>query len=309
MILSVCLNPAIDKTYSIDHFVKGKVSRVASMNSQPGGKGINVARVAKELGASSIVTGFVGGSSGHYLKNGLYEIGIEHQFVDVQGETRTCLNVIDKKNGSSTEILEQGPIINQTSIDQLKDEVMQFSRGSKVIVMSGSLPSGVPATMYAELLTMLQTANVPVLLDTSGEALSYGIRAAPFFVKPNEHEIKALSGKAVKDDNRHIQSIHWLLEQGISCPVISLGKQGAYAGNQNKLFRIKPPEVKAVNSVGSGDAFVAGMAVGIANGYSIEDCFRWAAAAGAANTLSFGAGVVRRKDVNALLSEVGITQL
>jgi tagatose 6-phosphate kinase len=308
MIATVTLNAAIDKTYYLDHFEYAKVSRIQRMHAVPGGKGINVARVIHQLGGDVISTGFIGGKNGEFIENELKKQGIPHDFIKVDGESRLCLNVINHSNHTSTELLEPGPTLNDESLEEMKNHIRDISRNSKIIVLSGSLPLGVSLSYYAELIQISKKEGARVFLDTSSDALLRGIHAKPFLIKPNQDEVKKISNTEF-DERTLNDKIMELMMQGISSVVVSLGSQGSIAGYSGRLFRIKAPLIEAVNTVGCGDSFIAGMAFACDRGDDIEVCFRLATAVGTANALTYEAGHIRIEDVKRLLPQVEMQQI
>lgn len=309
MITTVTLNAAIDKTYYTGRFELGTVTRVGEMISMPGGKGINVARVVRLLGGSVIASGFVGGFNGEYMVSELGKQGINADFVRVEGESRLCLNIIDTYNRVSTELLEQGPAISPEQALEMKDKIADLAAKSSIVVLSGSLPKGVSVSFYAELTAELNRLGVKVFVDTSGDALLEAVKAKPFFIKPNEHEVEKLLGKRIEHESELHACIRELLASGISCVAVSLGEAGSIAGYGGELFRIRAPRIEAVNTVGCGDSFVAGMALALSNNEPIEECLRLATASGTANALMPGAGVVDPDTVHSLLEHVQISKI
>ncbi|GAA3400853.1 1-phosphofructokinase [Paenibacillus hodogayensis] len=305
-ITTVTLNAAIDKTYVMDAFPLGKVSRVAEMISVPGGKGINVARVAGQLGSQVRATGFVGGSNGDYIVKELTKTGLANDFVKVDGESRLCLNMIDKTAGTSTELLEPGPVVREEHLEAIREKVRQLAADSSIVALSGSLPKGAPAALYAELIHIARSAGATVLLDTSGDALVEGVKAKPFLIKPNEDEVGKLIGRKPERESDLYAGVLQLLEQGVGCVAVTLGAEGALAGYAGTLYRIRAPRIEAVNPVGSGDSFVAGMAAALAAGEPVLRALCLATACGTANALNPQAGDVRTEDVQRLLAEVAV---
>lgn len=309
MITTVTLNAAIDKTYYLPRFELSKVSRVQKMYALPGGKGINVARVLNQLGENTLVTGYVAGKNGEFIENELDKQGISHDFVKVDGESRLCLNIIDESNNSSTELLEQGPVIDVQKVEEMRQRIRQLSQRSKIVVFSGSIPLGVPTNMYKDLIAIAKSEGAKVFLDTSGDALLAGIQAKPFLIKPNEDEVQKILGRKLeKKEDLYESMIEWM-NQGISSVVVSLGVEGSIAGFQGELYRVKTPTIQAVNTVGCGDSFVAGMAAAMVKGENILDSLRLATAAGAANALTQEAGNLRLEDLQRLLQQVEIFQI
>ena len=301
MITTVTLNAAIDKTYYLDDFTTGQVWRVKSMRSVPGGKGINVARVIQQLGKSSFITGIVGGNNGEFICTELDHQGLQHEFIKVSGESRINLNIMEKANGSSTEILEPGPTIESDTIDQLKMLLKTATRVSKVFVFSGSLPPGAPVDLYRELIEAVQEEGAQAILDTSGHALVEGLKAKPYMIKPNEDEMRMLTGLDTVNEHQLFESIRQLMGRGIACVAVSLGARGAAVGFAKQLFLVHAPQIQANNPVGCGDSFTAGFAVGLESDLPIETCLLMAAAAGAANAMTEEAGNIRIVDYERFL--------
>lgn len=309
MITTVTLNAAIDKTCFLGSLQIGQVNRVPVMHTVPGGKGINAARVAHLLGGPVLVTGFTAGYNGAYIEMELAKQGILHDFVRVEGESRVSLNIIDNYNGTTTEILEQGPTVNMDDILAIKDKVRQLAQHSSVLAICGSLPAGAPDTLYADFVEIAQAEGAKVLLDASGEALVQGIKACPFFVKPNEHEVEALLGGKPEQESDLFDLIRHLLSEGIRCVAVSLGSRGALCGWEDGLYRIRIPEVKTINTVGCGDSFVGGMAFGLYREERMETCLRYAATAGTADAMSEQAGSIDLDHFKDVLRQISIEPL
>lgn len=308
MITTVTLNAAIDKTYYLNNFVYSSVMRVKHIHSVPGGKGINVARVIHQLGGDVLTTGFIGGKNGEFIENELTKQGIRHDFIKILGESRLCLNIIDESNGTSTELLEPGPEIKKDCLIEMKKHISNLSKRSKVLVFSGSLPIGSPFDFYHELIQISKSEGAKVFLDTSGEALIKGIESHPFLIKPNKEEVSNLLKSSIDQQGLYMK-IKEMNAGGIACVVVSLGAEGALVGYAGCLYRIKAPLVSAVNTVGCGDAFMAGMAFAYSKGDQMEDCLKYATAVGAANALTYEAGNIRKEDVRYLVTQVQIENI
>lgn len=307
MITTVTLNAAIDKTYSVKSFEMDRVSRVSDMIAVPGGKGINVARVARLLGEPVTAAGFVAGFNGQFIRSGLDTEGIPHDFTEVPGESRLCLTVLDADNGTQTELLEPGPAIAESSLQSLKEKVKALAGRSTHVCFSGSLPLGCPPTLYAELITLAKDAGAEAVLDASGDALAAGLEAMPLLIKPNEHEIVRLLGRPASSDDELAACIRELMQRGIRHVVVSLGARGALAGSGGRVRRVAIPAIRAVNPVGSGDAMVAGMVTALRRGSGDADAVRFGAACGTANALQMQAGVVTAEDVERIYRSVTVT--
>lgn len=308
MILVINLNASVDKRYKMKDLIKGEVMRAAEVDNTPGGKGIHVANVATILGEDCIATGYLGGKSGEFISEKLQDYGIKQDFVQVAGETRSCLAIITE-SGVQTEILEPGPTVTQEEQEAFLAKYQELLSKATVVAASGSMPKGLPGDFYGQLINLARKAGKPFLLDTSGEALIQGIKAQPYFVKPNNDEIKVLVGAELRSDEDIVHVLQKFMEDGIKLPVISLGAQGSMAGYNQHVYKITVPKIQCKNPVGSGDSFVAGIAVGIERGMAIEDVLSLGAACGTANAMEDESGFVRKEVVEELFPQIKIKQI
>lgn len=306
MITTVTLNATMDKTCFVGDLQIGMVNRVPDMRCFPGGKGINAARVAHDLGCPVLTTGFVAGFNGSYIETELSRRGLLHDFVRIEGESRVSLNIIDRFTGKTTEILESGPRIEADDVLTIRDKVRSSVASSSVLAICGSMPEGTPVNLYADFIEMAHQEGIISILDASGEALLAGIEARPTCVKPNEKELAAILGRDPERDEDVVEAVQVLVDKGISCVAATLGNRGAVVGMEGRLFRVNVPSLQAVNVVGCGDAFVGAMCAGFYRRAPMEDIIRMAAAAGAANALTEEAGRVNLNDMRALLGDIRI---
>ncbi|MGW9395139.1 1-phosphofructokinase family hexose kinase, partial [Streptomyces diastaticus] len=201
MILTVTLNTAVDLTYHVPALREHTTHRVTETRERPGGKGLNVARVLARLGHDTTVTGFAGGPTGAWLREALSgESRVRDALVPIGGTTRRTVAVVDTAGGDTTQFNEPGPIVTAAEWEALKRAYATLLPGAEAVALCGSLPPGVPVGAYAHLIREARAANVPVLLDTSGEPLRRGIAARPDLVKPNATELADLTGTR---DPRH----------------------------------------------------------------------------------------------------------
>ena len=308
MILVINLNASVDKRYKMKDLIKGEVMRASEVDNTPGGKGIHVANVATILGEDCIATGYLGGKSGEFISEKLQDYGIKQDFVQVTGETRSCLAIITE-SGAQTEILEPGPTVTPEEQEAFLAKYQELLSKASVVAASGSMPKGLPGDFYGQLISLAHKAGKPFLLDTSGEALIQGIKAQPYFVKPNNDEIKVLVGAELRSDEDIVHVLKKFMEDGIKLPVISLGAQGSMAGYNQHVYKITVPKIQCKNPVGSGDSFVAGIAVGIERGMAIEDVLSLGAACGTANAMEDESGFVRKEVVEELFPQIKIQQI
>ncbi|HLS53340.1 MAG TPA: 1-phosphofructokinase [Tissierellaceae bacterium] len=303
MILTVTLNPSIDRRYNVQNFEKGNIFRTNKYQYTAGGKGLNVAKVIENLNERVIATGLIGGRNGEFIKEELDKRGIKYQFTPINGETRSCLAILSN-DGSQTEILEGGPLISKAEMEEFLQLYDLLIEDVDIICASGSIPQGVSTDIYKDLIKRAKRKGKKLILDTSGAPLKAAIEMAPSIIKPNLEELEALVGNKMTEKQDIVESGKELLERGIEIVVISLGKEGVMALNDGHLYQVTVPEIRAVNPVGSGDSLVGGLAVAIGRGYDLEQSLRLAAACGTANAMEAETGKVDLKNVEALLNKI-----
>lgn len=306
MIGTVTLNTAIDRSYVIDKFSAGTVNRVRSCMYTAGGKGINVSRVARLAGEQVVATGFAGGHAGDYIVQELEKQDIIPFFVRTKGESRSCINLFERESHSRTELLEPGEEVTKEEQLQLLEKVSVMAAQCSVIVISGSAPKGTDPRLYSEIIKLTRRMGKRALLDTSGELLTTALTAGVYLVKPNLDEISALSRKKLETEVQIGMEAQRLRKMGAEIAVISLGRDGAVIAYGKETYRVRVPEIKAINTVGCGDSMMAGFAVGISRGYGREDMIRYASAVSSANAMQERTGFISMKDVTRLLPEITI---
>ena len=287
MITTVTLNASIDKAYVMEKAIEnGTVMRVKEVRNTAGGKGLNVAKVAVICGAEVRATGFAGGFNGKYLEALAARSKVLTRFLHVEGETRSCINILDPAYGS-TEYLEPGFSVTKEDQDRFLEEFPRIISGSSVVTMSGSAPRGVPADIYRSLTEAAKDAGAKVILDTSGSYLEEGLSGQPDMIKPNQDEIEALLGIKVNSYEDVLRSAGLLRKKyRIPWVVVSLGGDGAVLSCEEGLFHGRPPELTPVNTVGCGDAMVGAFAAAMERKMPAKEALRYAVAASAASAMS-----------------------
>lgn len=288
-LLTVTLNPAIDINYPLAHFEINSVQRATEDFKSAGGKGINVARVANELGIDVTCTGIIGGKFGEWLTNNLDETGIHHDFTISPASTRLCIAITSEHN--QTEILESGALQPEEIQTRFIEHFNTIISDYDLITISGSLPKGFPQDYYVKLLEVASKQQIPVCLDTSGQVLNYTVNNSkhcpPLLIKPNDEEINEITSGGQSDLTKQL-----LDEKLAHIPYIllSLGKNGALLRYSNEVFNVDIPKVVAVNPVGSGDSSLAGFCYGISKEASIQQSAAYSMAAGISNALEARTG-------------------
>jgi tagatose 6-phosphate kinase len=303
-ILTITLNPAIDKVYAVDDFTIGGVFRPRDMTATAGGKGLNVARVARLLGESVKAGGFIGGANGSFITDQVKKSGIQAEFVSITEESRICIAVMDQKKHTSTEILEPGPTVTPEECREFIEYFSLLLEDCSVVTASGSLPRGVPVDFYPKLIAIANERGIRFILDTSGDFLEQGITQLPFMIKPNLEEAERLMARSLPALEDQAGAVIALREKGIAMPCITVGKQGCVAGLRDGVYHFYGPVIEVVNTVGSGDAFLAGCAVGLARELNMPDIIKLGMASGMANTQFFETGMITLDLVNDFLAQI-----
>lgn len=283
MILTITLNPAVDTQYRMKGFSLNRVNRVLEVERTPGGKGLNVSKVIKKLEGKLMATGFIGGKNGEFIKEKLQGVSICHEFLEISGETRICIAVQD--GDGSTELLENGPEITEEEWKNFLEKLRRIVQGSGVICASGSLPQGVPRDAYRQIGDICKKEGIRFILDSSGSPLKEALISNPYLIKPNRDELEALFSVKIDGDEDLLTYGKQLQRMGAENVLITLGGDGAFLLTRGDIYRAILPKIEAVNTVGSGDATVAGFAVGIERGLRMEEALRLGLACGSSNAM------------------------
>ncbi len=308
MILTVTLNPAVDKTYRTEELFCGRVNRMRSVTNIAGGKGINVSKILRQYDCEVTATGFLGGFPGRWIESELRRTGMKCEFIKIGQETRSSMNVV-ADNGYVTEILEPGPQIAEAEMEEFLERFDRLLPGSSIVVLSGSVPQGVPEDIYAELIRRAQAQGKETILDTSGELLRKGIEAAPTAIKPNRREMEYVIGHKLNGRDGLLEAAAFLRRNGVHMAAVSLGSKGLLMAGEEGLFYAKPPRVKTLNTVGCGDCVVAAMVMSRTAGLGEEEMLRRAVALSAASASSLESGSVPKELAASLYEEVEVERL
>ena len=260
MIVTVTMNPAIDKTVEIDTLCPGGLNRIQRVEYDAGGKGINVSKTIKELGGESIAVGFLGGNSGRTIENVLNQKGIRNDFVWVEQETRTNTKVFEK-SGELTELNEPGPVISPEQSQELLDKISAYASEGTLVILAGSIPSGVDSDIYAQIIQMVHEKGGKVLLDADGKLFREALEAVPDIIKPNRVELEEYMGIDYRASEKELlDAAEKFLESGIETIAVSMGKSGAMFVRDGYQVKCPALSVKSHSTVGAGDAMVAALA-------------------------------------------------
>ena len=236
-------------------------------------------------------------------------MGVNTCFIEVEGESRTNINIIDTVKNLETEILEIGPTIKEKDIAAFMDEFEKVLKDTTVLVCSGGLPEGIQAGFYRMLIEKAKLCGVKTILDTSNEMLIEGIKAAPYMVKPNLRELGVYAGKQLNSLSDIIEACKSIINAGVEIVLTSMGAEGALLVSREEIMRAIVPDVEVVNTIGSGDSTVAGCATGINRGYSLDKTLRLGMACAVANTQFKEIGYVSMELVDKFFNEIVIEVL
>ncbi len=307
MITTICMNPSFDRTVTVDALQPGQVNRIRSVRTDVGGKGVNVAVVARRLGMAAQVIGVAGEDGVDRIRCAMETEGVGHAFLPVEGAVRVNTKVVSLDGSGVTELNESGPMMTAETLAAFFTLAREKAQGSDAVALTGSLPPGCPAGTYRELGRTM--AGTRCLLDVGGAELVLGVEAHPFLVKPNHHELAAALRTELRtreDIRRGAQALH---EAGAEHVVVSMGRDGAmYVGSEGAYYAPEVP-VSVRSTVGAGDALVGGLLYGLTQYGTMREAFRCGVAAGTASVMTEGTQLIVPEDFHRLLGRVRIEEL
>ena len=297
MIYTVTFNPSLDYIVSVDNFTCGIVNRTTDEIIFPGGKGINVSMVLKNLGFENTALGFLAGFTGNRIQDLLEEKGVRADFISVEkGISR--INVKLRSN-EETEINGQGPAIAEADIKKLYEKLDTLSDGD-ILVLAGSIPDVMPGSMYMDIMRHLQNKDLKIVVDATKDLLVNVLQYHPFLIKPNNHELGEIFGVKIESKADVITYAKKMQEKGARNVLVSMAGDGAVlVAEDGSIFQSEAPEGKVVNSVGAGDSMVAGFIAGYLENGSYEKAFQMGVCTGSAS--AFSEELATKAEVIALL--------
>ncbi|MFP7299794.1 tagatose-6-phosphate kinase [Neobacillus niacini] len=310
MILTVTMNPSVDISYPIPDFKLDDVNRVEGARKTAGGKGLNVARVIKQMGEGVVTTGVLGGTIGDFIIQELSKDRIENYFLKISQESRNCVAILH--DSKQTEILESGPTLTAEDVAAFLRKYESLLTDVSLVTISGSLPKGLPPGFYRELVERSHVRGIPIVVDTSGESLRQVLvnEVKPFAIKPNITELSQLLGINVEPG---IESLSQALSneyfQGVEWIVVSMGCSGAFVKNGQDFYQVTIPKINVVNPVGSGDATVAGFAVAVKHRQSVQAVLKTAMTTGILNAMEDVTGYINTANFESIFNQVKVKKI
>jgi 1-phosphofructokinase family hexose kinase len=309
MIYTLTLNPAVDRELTVPAMEFDSVLRASESRVDFGGKGFNVSRLLKGLGATSTAVGFLGGRAGELLQDGLQDLGIGTDFVWVPGETRTNVSIVTQSHDHYIKANEKGPLVEEAKQKELLDSVDSLAQPNDWWVLAGSLPPGVPDDFYARIVSVLNKHEARAILDTSGESLRRGCLEKPYLVKPNGEEAQILTGLPMGSPTEIAAAAAEIRRMGAQNVVISMGKAGALLQTEQETWLTHSPKIEEKNPIGAGDSMVGGLVWALTQGIALKEALGWGIASGAATASLPGTEVGSRPLIETLFSQVRFERL
>jgi 6-phosphofructokinase 2 len=309
MIATVTLNPSLDRHVQVENLVLDDTNRWVSMKYQPGGKGINVARVVCVMGGETKAYGLVGGVDGDVLEKLLKRHKVPCDFTPIRGDIRSNFIITDLKTHRQTRLSAPGPNVTPGELKKLVDKISGIRPKPSHMVFAGSVPPGVPDDIYYELINKMKSMGIMTVLDSADQWLREGVRAKPDIIKPNVREAQGLMGVELKTEEDIIYAVKTIVSSGIKIAAISRGKDGMIIADKDQVLKLTPPNVQVQSTVGAGDSTVAALVLKLSQGGTLEEASRLAIAAGSAATLTPGTELCHKEDVERLLPQVKVEKL
>ncbi|HTS48181.1 MAG TPA: 1-phosphofructokinase family hexose kinase [Bryobacteraceae bacterium] len=282
MIITLTINPSVDRTVTVDRLVFEDRAYILSRSDSAGGRGINASRVLHSYGAKTLAIVTSGGANGDKFTKLLGKWGFPVKVVPIQNEIRTNFTIVDRQ-GLAIKLNEVGPPVSSDELARLEHVVERRLEPASWLMLCGSLPPSVRSDFYNKLIGMARNRNVKTLLDTDGDALLHGVEASPTVVTPNQPEAERLLNRALITRAHFIEAATRIKAMGAETVLLSLGSRGVVAVNENQLLEAIPPRVDAVSPIGAGDALAAAYVWAATKKKDFADCVRWGVAAGTAS--------------------------
>ncbi|WP_417553865.1 1-phosphofructokinase [Marinomonas fungiae] len=307
-VVTITLNPALDLTGSVEALKVGSVSLVKQSNLHAAGKGVNVAKVLSDLGADVTVTGFLGKDNPELFHQLFKEIDVKDEFIEVEGSTRINVKLVES-NGEVSDINFPGVQVSSQDISRFEETLFRLADTHDYFVLAGSLPGGVTPELCAAWIEKLHQLGKKVLFDSSKAALSAGIDAHPWLIKPNDEELSDFVGKHLETPEQCQQAAQSLADKGIENIVVSMGANGVMWLNQEEWLRAQPPRMNVVSTVGAGDTLVAGLCWGHMQVMPKNELLRFATALSALAVSQVGVGLTSQEELENIKLQTQVSEL
>jgi len=283
VIITVTLNPAIDRIVYVDSLKENSVNKVLEANVLPGGKGINVSKVIKLLEGDVTATGIIAGRNGEFIEERLKEKEILTDFIYAEGETRVNIKIYDNGKGFTTDLNEVGHVKQLDITNKIIAKVENLASKGSIMVFSGRLPEGLPHNLYSRLIEIAGRHGCKTILDCSGKPLEEGIKAKPFIIKPNINELETILNTKIKSTDEIVKYSREIVKKGVNIVVVSMGADGAVMVGKDYAYYMRVLPVKVKGTVGAGDSMVAALAYALEKKLDAQEMLRLAGVCSAAS--------------------------
>lgn len=304
MIITVTLNPALDKTVTIPGFAVNTVNRVHEFRLDPGGKGINVSKSVQNLGGDTMCLGVLGGSTGNYIQMALNQMNLPNDMVITDEPTRTNIKIVDPVLKTNTDINEPGSPLSQKTLDAVWEKINHHTVPGDTVIFAGKNPPQTDDTLLARWTHDLKARGIRVCVDTVGQPMRLALNEKPDIIKPNQAELSELMQQPMREEKDIIDAARSLVDQGVGLAVISMGSQGAVFVTRDKILRGYSPKVSVTSTVGSGDSMMAALAHYTASGCSLEEVARRSIAVASATVTCVGSQSAQLDRILPLIDKV-----
>jgi 1-phosphofructokinase family hexose kinase len=305
LIITLTINPAIDRTVTVDKLVFEDRAYILDRTEAAGGRGINASHVIHSFGGKTLALLTCGGSNGERMSKFLSGLGFPFECVRVKEESRTNFTVSDKQ-GLTIKLNEIGAPLDKRELKEIHDLVEARLSKAHWIMICGSIPPGVPAQFYCDVIRLAKKRGVKTLLDTDGDALVQGLDAKPTVITPNQHESERLLGRALITRSQCLDALERIQKMGPESVILSLGSRGAVGSGPDGVFEVLPPHVDVLCPIGSGDAMAAAFTWGMEKKKSFAESLRWGVAAGTAKATLPGLTFPTLEQTRAIYKQVEV---
>ena len=284
MIVTLTINPAIDRTVSVDKLVFEDRAYIMNRSEAAGGRGVNASHVIHAFGGRTLALLASGGATGQRMEKLLAKLAFPFEVVRVHSDTRVNLTISDKQ-GLTVNLNEVGAPLTREEVAEIHRLVEARLGKVQWLMICGSIPPGVSSRFYCEVIEMAKQRGVKTLVDTEGDALLHSLEARPTVITPNQHEAERLLGRALLTRNQFLEAVDRIQAMGSESVILSLGSRGAIGSGPEGIFEALPPRVDALCPIGAGDAMAAAFTWGMEKKKSFADSLRWGVAAGTAKAM------------------------
>lgn len=309
LLTTITLNPCLDKTVSIDSFTYGGMNRIVDSRIDVAGKGINVALAYRNLGGRVLCSGINYREGAGLVTDFLEEKEIAHDFVLAEGSLRINHKIYDRSKRVITELNDRGYPVEVSIVDNIKKKIVELAKKSRIIVLSGSVPEGIPDSIYLDILKLLSKYNIKTVLDAEGSLLEKGILGKPYLIKPNLFELEKLIGRKLDSLSDIVTAGRTIISQGVKLVCVSLGDNGAIILDDKETFYSPGLELDVKGTAGAGDSMIGGVCRAFDKGLELADILRYGVATATGSVMREGSLVSRKEDFEFFLPKIKIKKL